>query len=259
MCKTSVLPEFYKISSVSSHNEQLQKITGASENDVDTRIENGTGEGTISQPFNAIGPGETLNTSMNKELSSVPADVKPPSGSEQEESAAVVSGRNELQDAIQTKPEDSVIQGGVNAVQNHMFQENGKDPIENGPSNPAVVQKPIAIPAEDLLITSVGERTQRSVNSFTGEKNDTIVQKRMIRFAGVEDHDNLGPNEITKKRKLMVTSHENPEIRSTIEPNKMGTAKTEEKRHQTVRIGSGQLIAFTRRKRKHLCSHRPDS
>jgi len=251
-----VLPEFYKISSVSSHNEQLQKITGASENDVDTRIENGTGEGTISQPFNAIGPGETLNTSMNKELSSVPADVEPPSGSEQEESAAVVSGRNELQDAIQTKPEDSVIQGGVNAVQNHMFQENGKYPIENGPSNPAVVQKPIAIPAEDLLITSVGEITQRSVNSFTGEKNDTISRDDS---AGVEDHDNLGPNEITKKRKLMVTSHENPEIRSTIEPNKMGTAKTEEKRHQTVRIGSGQLIAFTRRKRKHLCSHRPDS
>lgn len=47
MCKASVLPEFYKISSVSSHNEQLQKITGASENGVDTRIENGTGEGTI--------------------------------------------------------------------------------------------------------------------------------------------------------------------------------------------------------------------
>ncbi|XP_066384621.1 uncharacterized protein [Miscanthus floridulus] len=209
VCKTSVLPEFYKISSVSSHTEQLQKITGASENDVDTRIENGTGEGTISQPFNAIGPGETLNTSMNKELSSVPADVKPPSGSEQEESAA----------------------GGVNAVQNHMFQENGKYPIENGPSNPAVVQKPIAIPAEDLLITSVGERTQRSVNSFTGEKNDTISRDDS---AGVEDHDNLGPNEITKKRKLTVTSHENPEIRSTIEPNKMGTTKTEEKRHQTV-------------------------
>jgi hypothetical protein len=58
---------------------------------------------------------------------------------------------------------------------------------------------------------------------------------------------------------LTVPSHENSEIRSTIEPTKMGTAKTEEKIHQTVRIGSGQLIAFTRRKRKHLCSHRPDS
>lgn len=210
MCKASVLPEFYKISSVSSHNEQLQKITGASENGVDTRIENGTGEGTISQLFNAIGPGETLNTSMNKELSSVPGDVEPPAGSEQEEPAAVVSGRNELQDAVQTQPEDSVIQDGVNAVQNHMFQENAKYPIENGLSNPAVVQKPIAIPAEDLLITSVGERTQRSVNSFTGEKNDTIGRDDS---AGVEDHDNLGPNEVTKRRKSTVPSDENSEIR----------------------------------------------
>lgn len=179
-----------------------------------------------------------------------------PSGSEQEESASVVSGRNELQDAVQTQPKDIVVQDGVNAVQNHMFQENAKYPIENGPSNPAVVQKPIAIPAEDLLITSVGERTQRSVNSFIGEKNDTIGRNDS---AGVEDHDNLGPNEITIRTKLMVPSHENSEFRSTTAPTKMGTAKTEEKRNRTVRIGSGQLISFARRKRKHLCSHRPDS
>jgi hypothetical protein len=30
-------------------------------------------------------------------------------------------------------------------VQNHMFHENAKHPIENGPSNSAVVQKHIAL------------------------------------------------------------------------------------------------------------------
>lgn len=80
---------------------------------------------------------------MNKGLSSVPGDAEPPSGSasEQEESAGVVSGRSGLQDAVQTQPQDSVVQDGVNAVQNHMFDENAKHPIENGPSNSAVVQK----------------------------------------------------------------------------------------------------------------------
>ena len=54
MCKTSVLLEFYKVSSISSHNEQLQKTAGVSKNDVDTVIEDCTGQGTISR-FNAIG------------------------------------------------------------------------------------------------------------------------------------------------------------------------------------------------------------
>jgi len=44
------------------------------------------------------------------------------------------------------QPEDSVVQGGVNAVQNHMFQDNAKYPIARCSSF--------------LLITSVGERTQ---------------------------------------------------------------------------------------------------
>jgi hypothetical protein len=53
VCKISVLLEFYKVSSISSHNEQLQKTAGVSKNDVDTVIEDCTGQGTISR-FNAI-------------------------------------------------------------------------------------------------------------------------------------------------------------------------------------------------------------
>lgn len=126
-------------------------------------------------------------------------------------------------------------------MQNHIFRENVK---YNGP-----------IPFENSLITSVGERTQRSFNSFTGETNDMIGRDDS---AGVKDHGNQTPNETTKRRKLTVPSHEISEVSSTIEPSETGSAKIE-KTHQNVRIGSGKLIAFTRRKRKQSCSHHPDS
>ncbi|XP_039828443.1 uncharacterized protein LOC120690004 isoform X3 [Panicum virgatum] len=248
ICKPSVLPEFEKILGISSNNEQLDKITGASENDViieeavETRSKNITGR----RPFTASRPGDTLNTS--KKLSSMPSDVESPYVSEQEEPDAAIPGPDKQQDAVQTKLEDTVAQGGADAMQNQIFQENTKDPIENGHW-----QKPVAIPAEDLPISSAGEVTPRVVNSFTGEGNDTIGQ---VESAGDEDLGNPGPNELSKRRKLMVPSHENSEFCLTIEATKMGTAK---KTDQNVRSGSGQLIAFTRRKRKHLCNHRPDS
>jgi hypothetical protein len=256
VCKPSVLPEFEKILGISSNSEQLQKITGASENDViieeavETRSKNITGPGTMGRPFNASRPGDTLNTSKKK-LSSMPSDVEYPYVSEQEEPDAAIPGPDKQQDAVQTKPEDNVDQGGADAMQNQIFQENTKDPIENGPW-----QKLVAIPAEDLPISGAGEVTRRSVNSFTGEGNDTIGREES---AGDEDLGNLGPNELSKRRKLMVPSHENSEFCLTIEATKMGTAKTDEKTDQNVRSGSGQLIAFTRRKRKLLCNHRPDS
>jgi len=68
VCKPSVLPEFEKILGISSNNEHLQNITGASENDViieealGTRSKNITGR----RPFNASRPGDTLNTSKKK-------------------------------------------------------------------------------------------------------------------------------------------------------------------------------------------------
>ncbi|XP_062212493.1 uncharacterized protein LOC133913377 [Phragmites australis] len=259
--KPSLVPQFYKILGVSTHNAQLQ-ITGASENAgtiediVGTRMENSTVQGTMGQPFNAIGRGDTLHASMNK-LSSMRDDVEPPSGSEQEEHAAAMPGRNELQHAVQTQPEDNVVQDRVDAMQNPIFRGNVEDPIENSISNHSVVREPVAIPTEDLLILSVGEKIQRSANSFTGEATHTIVWEES---AGDEDHGNPGPNEISERGKLIIPSHENSEVRLTIEASKMdGNAKTEEKTCQNVRSGSGQLIAFTRRKRKHLCSHRLDS
>jgi hypothetical protein len=61
-------------------------------------------------------------------------------------------------------------------VQNHMFDENAKHPIENGPSNSAVVQKPIAIPAEDCLsLVLEREPIEVSVHSLE-KKNDMIWQ-----------------------------------------------------------------------------------
>ncbi|RLN40866.1 hypothetical protein C2845_PM01G27330 [Panicum miliaceum] len=225
VCKPSVLPEFEKISGISSNNEQLQKITGASENDViiegavETRSKNITGPGTMGRPFNASRPADTLNTSKKK-LSSMPSDVESPDVSEQEEpDAAIPPGPDKQQDAVQTKPENNVAQGGADAMQNQIFQENTKDPIENGPW-----QKPVVIPAEDLPISSAGEVTQRSVNSFTGEGNGTVGREES---AGDEDLGNLGPNELSKRRKLIVPSHENSEFCLTIEATKMGTAKTE--------------------------------
>ncbi|OEL20765.1 Serine/threonine-protein phosphatase 7 long form-like protein [Dichanthelium oligosanthes] len=239
--------EFYKIVGVSSNNEKLQKFTGASENDgineeiVETRSENSTGQGTLGRPF-STGPEYTLNTSVKK-LSSLPGDGESPSVPEQEEPDAAFPGRVELQDAVQTQPEDNVVLDGVDAVQNHIFRENAKDPIENGPC-----QKPVAIPAEDLLISRAGEITQRSVNAFTGEANDTIGREKST---GDEDLGNPGPNEVSKRRKLTNPSHGNSEYHLTVEATKMGTANTEEKTDQDVRSGGGQLIAFTRRKRKH--------
>lgn len=259
VCKPSVLPEFEKILGISSNNEHLQKITGASENDViiedalGTRSKNITGPGTMGRPFNASRPGDTLNTSKRLRKSSVQCQVmlSSPYVSEQEEPDAAIPGPDKQQDAVQTKLEDNVAQGGADAMQNQIFQENTKDPIENGHW-----QKPVAVPAEDFPISSAGEVTQRIVNSFTGEANDTVGKEES---AGDEDLGNLGPNKLSKRRKLMVLSHENSEFCLTIEATKMGTAKTEEKTDQNVRSGSGQLIAFTRRKRKHLCNHRPDS
>ena len=178
----------------------------------------------------------------------MPSDVESPYVSEQEEPDAAIPGPDKQQDAVQTKLEDTVAQGGADAMQNQIFQENTKDPIENGHW-----QKPVAVPAEDFPISSAGEVTQRIVNSFTGEANDTVGKEES---AGDEDLGNLGPNKLSKRRKLMVLSHENSEFCLTIEATKMGTAK---KTDQNVRSGSGQLIAFTRRKRKHLCNHCPDS
>ncbi|WVZ60663.1 hypothetical protein U9M48_010654, partial [Paspalum notatum var. saurae] len=232
VCKPSVLPEFHNILGVPSHDDQLQKITGAFENDgiieeiVDTRMENSTGQGTMDQPFNAIGLRDNLNTSTNKS-SSIPDHVEHPSGSDQEEPAVVVPGPDELQDAVWTQSEDNAIQDGANAMQNHIILESTKDAIKNGPWDPAAVQKPIDIPAEDLSIITVVERTQRSVNSFTGEVNVTVSRKEST---GNENHGNPGPNEITMK--LTLHCHENSKICSTIETTKIGTAKTEEKTGQ---------------------------
>ena len=189
---------------ISSNNEQLDKITGASENDViieeavETRSKNITGPGTMGRPFNASRPGDTLNTSKKK-FSSVPSDVESPYVSEQEEPDAAIPGPDKQQDAVQTKLEDTVAQGGADAMQNQIFQENTKDPIENGHW-----QKPVAVPAEDFPISSAGEVTQRIVNSFTGEANDTVGKEET---AGDEDLGNLGPNKLSKRRKLMVLSH----------------------------------------------------
>uniref|UniRef100_A0A0A9BSW3 Uncharacterized protein n=1 Tax=Arundo donax TaxID=35708 RepID=A0A0A9BSW3_ARUDO len=208
VCRPSVGPEFYMILGVSSLNEQLHKITGASESAgtieeiMDTRTGNSRGQGMMGQPFNAIGLGETLNISMNK-ISSMRGDVEPPSCSEQEEPAHAVPWCNELLGAVQTQPENNVVQDGVNAVQNPICGENVEDPIKNGSLNAEVVQKPAAIPAEDLLIE---QRIQRCVNPFTGEATDTFVTEEST---GDEDHTNPDPNEISKQRKLKNPSHEN--------------------------------------------------
>uniref|UniRef100_A0A0A9G7R9 Uncharacterized protein n=1 Tax=Arundo donax TaxID=35708 RepID=A0A0A9G7R9_ARUDO len=251
VCKPSVGPEVYMILGVSLLNEQLQKITGASENAgtiegiVDTRTGDITGQGMMGQPFSATGLGETLNMSMNK-LSTMQGDAEPPSGFELEEPAAAVPVRNELQGAVQTQPENNV------AVQKPIFRENVKDPVENGSLNTEVMQKP----AEDFLITIIEERTQRCVKPFTGEATDTILREEST---GDEDRGNPDPNEISKRRKLKIPSHENSEVCSTIEATKLvGNAKTQNKTHQNASNASGQLIAFTRRKRKHLCNSRPD-
>nr|CAB3493118.1 unnamed protein product [Digitaria exilis] len=184
---------------LSSHKEQLQKITGAPENDsimeeiVETRSEECTGQGTMDQPFNAIGPGDNLNNSMQK-LSSMAGDVESPSIFEQEEPDAAIPGREEHHDAVQTQPEDNFVQDRVNVVQLPLFRENSKDPIENGPW-----QKPVAIPAEDSVITNAREITQRSSNSFTGEPDATIGREES---SGDEDLGNPGPKELCKRRKI---------------------------------------------------------
>ncbi|KAL6636866.1 hypothetical protein ACP70R_024438 [Stipagrostis hirtigluma subsp. patula] len=250
--KPSVDPDFYKILSLSSHNEPL-KITGAYENNgtidymMDMRMENSTIQVTADQPFGDIGLAETLNTSMNKSGS----NVEPPSGSEQEEPAAAVPGRNELQDVVQTRT-DNVVQDEMDAVQNPIIRENVQDQVKNDSLNLAVEQKHVAIPAEDLLIDSTVERTHSNVNSFTEDATNTIARDESD---GNEDHGNACPSEISKKRKLMIPLHENYEAHSTVEATEViGNAKTERTR-QNARNVSGQLIAFTRRKKK-LC---PDS
>jgi hypothetical protein len=118
----------------------------------------------------------------------------------------------------------------------------------------ALGKKPVATPAEDLLISSAAEITQRSVNSVTKEGNDTIGREGS---AGNENLGNPAPNELSKSRKLMIPSHENSEFYLTKEVTKIGTTKTDEKTDQNVRSGSGQLIAFTRRKRKAFMQSSP--
>jgi hypothetical protein len=170
---------------------------------------------------------------MYEEVKFTPAHVEYNSVSEQEEPDAAIPGRDKLQDVVQTQPED-VVQDGVNAVQNQIFQENANDPIENGPW-----KKPVATPAEDLLISSAAEITQRIVNSVTGEGNDTIGREES---AGNENLGNPAPNELSKSRKLMIPSHENSEFYLTKEVTKIGITKTDEKTDQNVRSGSGQLM-----------------
>jgi hypothetical protein len=61
-------------------------------------------------------------------------------------------------------------------VQNHMFDENAKHPIENGPSNSAVVQKRIAIPAEDCLSLVLEREPIEVLIHSLEKKNDMIWQ-----------------------------------------------------------------------------------
>ncbi|KAM0855386.1 hypothetical protein ACQ4PT_049807 [Festuca glaucescens] len=200
------------------------------------RTDNSIAEGAIGEALSATGPVETLSASLNK-LSSMRGDAEPPSGSKQEEPQAAVPGSSELQDSVRKLPKDNAIQDRVHAVQNLMLQENVDDYIENGSLNPAVLQKLAVTPAH---ITIVGEKC---IGPFTGEATDTSVEENST-GNGYPDQD-----EITKRRKVTVSSQENAEALPTTE-----VIKSEKQN------GSGQLIAFTRRKRrKKLSSRLPES
>jgi hypothetical protein len=232
--KPSDGPESCMTLGVSSHNGQLQKITSVSrkgdtvEDILDMRTDNSLAEGAIGEALSlsATGPGETLSASVNK-LSSMRGDAEPPSGAQQEEPPAAVPGSSELQDSVRKLPKDNAIRDRVHAVQNLILQENVDDYIENDSLDPAVQQKLVVTPAH---ITIVGEKC---IGPFTGEATDTSVEENST-GNGYADQD-----EITKRRKVRVSSHENAEALPTTE-----VIKSEKQNC------SAQLIAFTRRKRK---------
>uniref|UniRef100_A0A8R7QJX4 Aminotransferase-like plant mobile domain-containing protein n=1 Tax=Triticum urartu TaxID=4572 RepID=A0A8R7QJX4_TRIUA len=224
--KSSDGPESYKILGVSSHDDQLQKVTSASGKDdivddvVGMRTGNSTGQGAIGGPFNATGLGENLNASEDKP-SSMQEDAGPPSGSEQEEPAAAA--------AVPGCGEDHV----VDAAQNLILQADVDDQIGNNALGPAVLHK------SAVHITSVGENRS---SSFTVEATDTL-EKETSTGDGYPDEYKLS----SKRRKVAASWHENADAPDTkIE----GNAKTDEQTCQYVRTGSAQaqMIAFTRRK-----------
>jgi hypothetical protein len=222
--------ESYMILGVSSHNGQLQKTSVSGKGDtvediLVIRTDNSIAEGAIGEPLSATGPGETLSASVNK-LISMRGAAEPPSGSKQEEPPAAVPGSSKQQDSVRKLPTDNAVQDGVH-VQNLMLQENVDDYIDNASLDPAVLQKLVVTPAH---ITSVGEKC---IGSFTGEATDTLVEENSI-GDGYPDQ-----NEITKRRKVTASSHENTET--------LPTTKVIKSEKQN---GSRQLIAFTRRKRK---------
>ncbi|XP_051178114.1 uncharacterized protein [Lolium perenne] len=225
-------PESYMILGVSSHNGQLQKNANVSgkgdkvEHILVMRTDCSIAEGAIGEALSATGPGETLSASVNK-LSSTRGDSEPPSGSKQEEPPAAVPGSSELQDSVCKLPKDNAVQDRVHAVQNLMLQENVNDCIENGSLEPVVLQKLVVTPAH---ITIVGEK---GIGPFSGEATDTLVEENST-GNGYPDQE-----EITKRRKVTVSSHENAEALPTT-----AVIKSEKQN------GSGQFIAFTRRKRK---------
>jgi hypothetical protein len=203
--------ESYMILGVSSHNGQLQKTSVSGKGDtvediLVIRTDNSIAEGAIGEPLSATGPGETLSASVNKLIS--------------------MRGSSKQQDSVRKLPKDNAVQDGVH-VQNLMLQENVDDYIDNASLDPAVLQKLVVTPAH---ITSVGEKC---IGSFTGEATDTLVEENSI-GDGYPDQ-----NEITKRRKVTASSHENTET--------LPTTKVIKSEKQN---GSRQLIAFTRRKRK---------
>ncbi|KAL6894012.1 hypothetical protein ACP4OV_008110 [Aristida adscensionis] len=184
--------------------------------------------------------------SRNK-LGSMQADVEPASASEEEEPATAVPGLNDLQVAVRTQIKGNVLMDKVDTVQNPIFQGNVEDPTRYGNLNHAAVQNPVATLSKDLFIVSVGETNQTTVNSFTGERTNTISREEST---DNEEQTNTGSNDVSK-RKSIISLHENSEVPLTMAATKMdGNAKPEDKTLQNIRSGSGQLISFTRRKRK---------
>lgn len=221
-------PEFYKVLGVSSHDDQLKKITSPCGKDdtvddiVDMGTNNSTDQGAIGEPFDATGLGETSNASENK-LSSMQGDAGSPSSSEQEEPAAA---------ALPGCSEDHV----VDAAENLTLRADVDDQIGNDTLGPAVSQKIAGIP---VRITSVEENR---FNSFIVDGGTDTLEKETSTGDGYPDqYDEIS----TKRRKVVASSHENAETPDT----KIAEGeKTEEQTCQYVRTGSAQMIAFTRRK-----------
>lgn len=96
--------------------------------------------------------------------------------------------------------------------------------MKNGMLNPKVVQK-IVIPAEVLHIASGAEKL---VNSFTGQETDTPLREESwwwgVSKKNLGDgrlHGSPEQNEISKKRKLVMPSHENGKASTTMDYAKM--------------------------------------